>query len=189
MTARDEAHTAKSLAAHPMGQYKGFNPDFYRKAQVKHENDRRRKFIEAQERIKQDNAEAIRKMEKARLEKAIELSKQTHEKENEEMPLPPADHPVEPETIFTVDAWRNPTVEEIKARVALLSGVSIQDMEGIGRQKSIMIPRHMAQYLARKYTDRSLNEIAARFNGRDHATIKHAVDNWGKQKEKVRAER
>ena len=49
------------------------------------------------------------------------------------------------------------------------------DLLGASRLKKFSNPRHIAQYLCRKLTSHSYPEIAARFGGRDHTSILHAV--------------
>ena len=43
------------------------------------------------------------------------------------------------------------------------------------RARSIVVPRQVGMYLAKKMTSRSLPEIGRRFGGRDHSTVLHAV--------------
>ncbi|MGH6874799.1 MAG: helix-turn-helix domain-containing protein, partial [Aestuariivirgaceae bacterium] len=43
------------------------------------------------------------------------------------------------------------------------------------RARSIVRPRQIGMYLAKKLTPRSLPEIGRRFGGRDHSTVLHAV--------------
>jgi len=44
------------------------------------------------------------------------------------------------------------------------------------RARSVAFPRHVAMYLARKLTNKSLEEIGRAFGGRDHSTVAHARD-------------
>jgi hypothetical protein len=53
--------------------------------------------------------------------------------------------------------------------------VSIKDILSSRRQADIIRPRHVAMYLAKMLTPRSMAEIGSRFGGRDHTTIMHAV--------------
>jgi chromosomal replication initiator protein len=65
----------------------------------------------------------------------------------------------------------------------LVSGqfkVSIADLQSRSRKKSITLPRQIAMYLARKYTEESLAEIGKTFN-RDHSTVLHAIKVVGNQ--------
>jgi chromosomal replication initiator protein len=52
--------------------------------------------------------------------------------------------------------------------------VSVQDLQSKSRKKAITIPRQIAMYLSRKYTDDSLADIGKTFN-RDHSTVLHSI--------------
>ncbi len=54
-------------------------------------------------------------------------------------------------------------------------GVSLEDMSSRSRKRDICIPRQVAMYLSRKYTEDSLVDIGKIFN-RDHATVLHAIE-------------
>ncbi|MFP4305784.1 MAG: chromosomal replication initiator protein DnaA [Desulfococcaceae bacterium] len=69
---------------------------------------------------------------------------------------------------------RSITVESIKALVCRHYGVSAEELESRSRKKRIVRPRQMAIYLARKYTDQSLQAIGRSFN-RYHATAIHSI--------------
>ena len=43
------------------------------------------------------------------------------------------------------------------------------------RARTVVVPRQIGMYLAKKLTSRSLPEIGRRFGGRDHSTVLHAV--------------
>lgn len=53
---------------------------------------------------------------------------------------------------------------------------SIDEICSKRRQKDLAFVRHVAIYLMKKYTDKSLREIGRMFGGRDHATIMHALE-------------
>jgi chromosomal replication initiator protein len=53
--------------------------------------------------------------------------------------------------------------------------VSRSDLLSPRRARSIVRPRQIGMYLAKKLTSRSLPEIGKRFGGRDHSTVLHAV--------------
>ncbi len=53
--------------------------------------------------------------------------------------------------------------------------VSRTDLLSPRRARSIVRPRQVGMYLAKKLTSRSLPEIGRRFGGRDHSTVLHAV--------------
>lgn len=59
----------------------------------------------------------------------------------------------------------------------LVSGqfqVSVKDLQSKSRKKAITVPRQIAMYLARKYTEESLVDIGKTFN-RDHSTVLHSI--------------
>jgi chromosomal replication initiator protein len=53
--------------------------------------------------------------------------------------------------------------------------VARTDLLSPRRARSIVVPRQVGMYLAKKMTSRSLPEIGRRFGGRDHSTVLHAV--------------
>jgi len=53
-------------------------------------------------------------------------------------------------------------------------GLSALDLQSRSREKRIALPRQIAMYLCRKYTDSSLEEIGRQFK-RNHATVVHAI--------------
>ena len=54
--------------------------------------------------------------------------------------------------------------------------VRIVDIKGKARHKSIILPRQMCMYLARKLTSLSLEEIGASIGRRDHTTVMHSIE-------------
>lgn len=69
---------------------------------------------------------------------------------------------------------RKLTIEEIQSAVAKKYSVSIAQILSSERTQSIVTPRQMAMFIARKYTTKSLQEIAKMFE-KSHATILHGV--------------
>jgi chromosomal replication initiator protein len=67
------------------------------------------------------------------------------------------------------------TIDMILKEVSSQFSVNIADIKSEKRVRSIMLPRQVAMFLARKLTDLSLVGIGERFSGRDHATIIHSV--------------
>lgn len=67
------------------------------------------------------------------------------------------------------------SVERIQQAVAEHFGLTQADILSSRRTKDVVLPRHVAMYLARKLTLKSLPEIGRRFGGRDHSTILSAV--------------
>ncbi len=68
------------------------------------------------------------------------------------------------------------TIDMILSAVAEATGVSITEMTGDKRSRSVVEGRHLAMYLARELTDASLPKIGDRIGGRDHTTVLHAVE-------------
>jgi chromosomal replication initiator protein len=69
---------------------------------------------------------------------------------------------------------RKLTIEEIQNLVSNKYGVSMNQILSSERTQSIVTPRQLAMYIARKYTTKSLPEIAKKFD-KTHATILHGV--------------
>jgi len=91
------------------------------------------------------------------------------------------DRPVTLETVqdalaeLPIKAERRVTVEDIQKTVASFFGLSVDDLLSARRTQSVVRPRHIAMYLAKMLTTRSLPDIGRRFGGRDHSTVIHAV--------------
>ncbi len=66
-------------------------------------------------------------------------------------------------------------IEDILRTVSKHFGVSRADILSQRRHRSIVWPRQIGMYLAKKLTGRSLPEIGRRFGGRDHTTVLHAI--------------
>src|SRR5579863_7845351 len=66
-------------------------------------------------------------------------------------------------------------IEDIQRVVARQYNVSRADLLSSRRTANVVRPRHVAMYLAKVLTLRSLPEIGRRFGGRDHTTVLHAV--------------
>lgn len=69
---------------------------------------------------------------------------------------------------------RRLSVKEIQEAVANKYSVTVEHILSADRTASIVTPRQLAMYIARKYTPKSLQEIAEVFK-RKHATILHGV--------------
>jgi chromosomal replication initiator protein len=67
------------------------------------------------------------------------------------------------------------TIDVIIKEVALHYSMKATDLRSNRRIKSVMLPRQVAMYLARKLTDNSLVGIGEKFGGKDHATVIHSV--------------
>jgi chromosomal replication initiator protein len=72
------------------------------------------------------------------------------------------------------------TIDMILSAVAESTGVSITEITGDKRSRSVVEGRHLAMYLARELTDSSLPKIGDHIGGRDHTTVLHAVDKVSK---------
>lgn len=75
-----------------------------------------------------------------------------------------------------VKAERRITVDDIQKSVASYFTITVDDLISKRRTKAVVRPRHIAMYLAKTLTTRSLPDIGRRFGGRDHSTVIHAVN-------------
>jgi len=66
------------------------------------------------------------------------------------------------------------SITDIQNEVAKYYEVSVADLKGKKRVKTIVMPRQIAMYLAREMTDNSLPKIGKSFGGKDHTTVIHA---------------
>ncbi|OLF77484.1 chromosomal replication initiator DnaA [Maricaulis sp. W15] len=76
---------------------------------------------------------------------------------------------------LSLSSERRLTVDEIQKVVATHFGITPADICSKRRTQSVVRPRHIAMYLAKTLTTRSLPDIGRRFGGRDHSTVIHAV--------------
>lgn len=67
------------------------------------------------------------------------------------------------------------TVADIRRLCAEEAGISLREMLSHRRPLSLVRPRQIGMYLAKKLTSRSLPEIGKRFGGRDHSSVLYAV--------------
>ena len=70
---------------------------------------------------------------------------------------------------------RSITIEMIQKRVAEFFNLNISDLKSSRRHRVVALPRQVAMYLGRKLTTFSFPELGARFGGKDHTTVMHAV--------------
>ena len=75
---------------------------------------------------------------------------------------------------------RKLTVQEIQNAVANKFGVTLKQILSSERTQSIVTPRQLSMYISRKYTTKSLQEIADIFE-KSHATILHGVKTISKR--------
>jgi len=66
-------------------------------------------------------------------------------------------------------------IEDILKVIGRHYNVARADLLSPRRARSVVVPRQVGMYLAKKLTARSLPEIGRRFGGRDHSTVLHAV--------------
>ena len=71
-------------------------------------------------------------------------------------------------------------IKEIQQAIARRYSVTMEQMLSPERPQSVVTPRQLAMYVARKFTPKSLPEIAEKFN-KTHATILHGVRNIEKR--------
>ena len=68
------------------------------------------------------------------------------------------------------------TILDIQNAVSKYYQLSVADLKGKKRIKSIVLPRQIAMYLSRELTSNSLPKIGAEFGGKDHTTVIHAYE-------------
>ncbi len=77
---------------------------------------------------------------------------------------------------LSLSSERRVTVDDIQKAVASHFGVTPADISSKRRTQTVVRPRHVAMYLSKTLTTRSLPDIGRRFGGRDHSTVIHAVN-------------
>lgn len=68
------------------------------------------------------------------------------------------------------------TVAMIQEIVCDHFNISVEDIISKKKPNHIAFPRQIAMYFSRQYLDIALAKIGKEFGGRDHSTVKHAVD-------------
>jgi chromosomal replication initiator protein len=71
-------------------------------------------------------------------------------------------------------AQREITVENIQKTICDYFNVRLGDLKAKRRTQNVALPRQVAMYLCRKYTETSFPAIGDKFGGRDHSTVIHA---------------
>jgi chromosomal replication initiator protein len=66
------------------------------------------------------------------------------------------------------------TAAQIMGACASYFGVSIEELCGASRSRTLVTSRQISMYLCRELTDLSLPKIGQAFGGRDHTTVMHA---------------
>jgi len=72
-------------------------------------------------------------------------------------------------------------IERIQRAVQEALPVTVEQMQGRSRSRTVCRARHVAIYLAAKLTDASLTEIGRAFGGITHSSVKHAMDKIARQ--------
>jgi chromosomal replication initiator protein len=68
------------------------------------------------------------------------------------------------------------TIADVQQIVADYYSLKVSDLKSKNRNKSVVMPRQVAMYLARTLTNSSLPEIGKVFGGKDHTTVIHACN-------------
>jgi chromosomal replication initiation ATPase DnaA len=66
-------------------------------------------------------------------------------------------------------------IEEIQIAVAGLFHLSLEEFTRHSRKRTFAVPRHIAMYLARHFTDGSLSEIGQQFGFKCHTTVLRSI--------------
>ncbi len=66
-------------------------------------------------------------------------------------------------------------IRQIQKSVSEYYKLKPSDLKSKARSKNIVLPRHVAIYLCKEFTNSSLPEIGKAFGGRDHTTVMYAV--------------
>ena len=67
------------------------------------------------------------------------------------------------------------SIHDIQSAVAKYYNITVEDIKGKKRTKTMVQPRQIAMYLSRELTGSSLQKIGSDF-GRDHSTVLHAYE-------------
>ncbi len=88
---------------------------------------------------------------------------------------------------ITHDETPEITAADIMGQTAQYFNLSIEDLQGSSRSRTLTTARQIAMYLCRELTDLSLPKIGEAFGGRDHTTVMHANRKIGTQMAERRA--
>jgi chromosomal replication initiator protein len=72
-------------------------------------------------------------------------------------------------------ASRTISIESIQKTVCDYYKLSAKELRSKKRARAIAVPRQIAMYLCRRFTQASFPVIGERFGGRDHSTVVHAT--------------
>lgn len=67
------------------------------------------------------------------------------------------------------------TIESIQKAICEFFHIRPADLRSKRRTRTVAVPRQVAMYLCRRYTQASFPSIGERFGGRDHSTVIHAT--------------
>ena len=76
------------------------------------------------------------------------------------------------------------SISTIQSAVCDYFSIKLADLVGHARGRKYSVPQHIAQYICRKLSSKSLPEIGVYFGGRDHSSILHACRSVEKRIEK-----
>jgi len=76
------------------------------------------------------------------------------------------------------------TIEKVQEVVSKYYKVKESALKGKKRIKSIVLPRQIAMYLCREFTEASFPEVGSHFGGKDHTTVMYACRRIKERKEK-----
>ncbi len=66
-------------------------------------------------------------------------------------------------------------IDSIQKKVADHFKITVEDLKSKSRKKELVVPRQIAIYFTKEFTDFSLKSIGYHFGGRDHSTVIHAI--------------
>lgn len=82
---------------------------------------------------------------------------------------------IEIEGMIPSDDTKFPKIEDIVRAVCAHTGIAKHELTSARRNGPVAAARHLAYYLCRRLTEKSLPEIGRRIGNRDHTTILHGV--------------
>jgi len=85
--------------------------------------------------------------------------------------------------MISIKSIEDISIDLIQKKVANAFNISFSDMKSKKRAKNIALPRQIAMYIVRNFTDYSTTEIGNEFGGKDHSTVIHAVTKIGNKYE------
>jgi len=77
---------------------------------------------------------------------------------------------------FETPPQRAVSFQDVLEGVSRYFSVSVQDMLGQSRVREILVPRHIAMYMGKKFLRMSYVRLGEAFSNRDHTTVMHAVE-------------